>query len=226
VFKVFDDTLRDSIGITWMNDYTFGIVEEGRGQGWALSVVEAWPGLDRVNVVQRMNLSAIGQQSSGLGLEGLAWNRFERVFYATQEKRPKVVWRIDLEGNAEELLNLDLDSKVHALPRSLARGDMAGAYYRAGDSGLYVLSEDIGAVHWVGFDGSVRQDIKTDVLGRMPEGLTFTPDGELMIVTGEPNELWVYTSTGDCYWSPFSRKSKFLRGSSEVASYAESSSSV
>ena len=34
--------------------------------------------------------------------------------------------------------------------------------------------------------------------GRLPEGLTFTPGGELMIIVGEPNEMFVYSATGDC----------------------------
>lgn len=195
-----------------MHDFTFGIVEEGRGRGWALTIVEAWPGMDAVHVVQRMNLSSFGW-SKGLGLEGVTWNRFENVFYATQEKHPKVIWKVGLDGQAEALVNLDSDPA--SIPGALRQGDMAGAYYRAGDQGLYVLSEDVSAIHWVGFNGSVRSDAKTAILADMPEGLTFTPDGELMILVGEPNVLEVYTSVGECFWSPFQNNTKYLRGSSQ-----------
>eukprot|EP00951_Prasinocladus_malaysianus_P028072 scaffold254360_cov43-Prasinocladus_malaysianus.AAC.1 len=37
----------------------------------------------------------------------------------------------------------------------------------------------------------------------MVEGLTFTPDGKLMITVGEPNDLWIYNSTENCEdWKP------------------------
>lgn len=79
--------------------------------------------------------------------------------------------------------------------------DLAGAYFRANStSGLYLLSQATQNVARVDFNGTLVN--KVQVRDNMVEGLTFTPDGVLMITVGEPNDLWVYSSTGECEWKP------------------------
>lgn len=172
-----------------MHGYLFAISEE---RGPTITVAEVKPWRRAVLVRQRYDLRFI-RSDRNKGLEGVTYDPVTDSLYTCQEQDPMKVWQVLPDGRARQILN--------ARTRFPMR-DLAGMYYNpAGDDGLYILSQQTNVVLKYGFDGEVMGG-RAKVEGRQPEGVTFTPDGHLMIVVGEPNLMWFYTSTGRCSWQP------------------------
>lgn len=64
---------------------------------------------------------------------------------------------------------------------------------------IFLLSDEGQRVLKVSLsDGRVLEDIHPSGGGKDPEGLTFSPDGRLMVIISEPNEMAVYSVDGSC----------------------------
>ena len=180
-----------------MYDYTYAVSQEGTPDGYehsSVTIVEAAPWQDEVKEIKRITVKDIRQRKN-MGLESVTWDADEKKLLAGQEMKPMQVWEIDPRGgnSRKKYDDFDRDSRFR---------DMGGLYKREGDEGLYVLSEPTKTVLHVDRRGNrIDNEYKT-VKGTLPEGLTFTPDGEMMIIAGEPHELFIYTSTGDCDYEP------------------------
>ena len=180
-----------------MYDYTYAVSQEGTLDGYrhsSVSIVEAAPWQDKVKEIKRINVRDI-RQSRNAGLESVTWDADEKKLLAGQEMKPMQLWEIDpRDGRSRKKYDdFDRDSRFR---------DLGGIYKRTGDDGLYVLSEPTKTVLHVDRRGNRIDNQYRTVQGRLPEGLTFTPDGEMMIIAGEPHELFIYTSTGDCDYEP------------------------
>mmetsp|Transcript_14236 Transcript_14236/g.33691 ORF Transcript_14236/g.33691 Transcript_14236/m.33691 type:complete len:724 (-) Transcript_14236:261-2432(-) len=189
--------LRDPEGITWMYDYTFAIAQEGSDRGYehsSVSVVEIVPWRDEVRVLRRLYMLDMPQRKNA-GLEGLTYDPEEGVLIGSQEEDPMQLWRIDPDTGAMRKIYRE------ARPSRLMR-DFASVYKRVGDPGIYVLSEPSERVFYLDREGRNVDGAVKLVDGKMPEGLTFTPDGALMVIVGEPNEMFIYSSIGTCDYSP------------------------
>ena len=180
-----------------MYDYTYAVSQEGTPDGYdqsSVSIVEAAPWQDEVKEIKRIIVRDI-RQSRNAGLESVTWDADEEKLLAGQEMKPMQLWEIDpRDGRSRKTYDdFDRDSRFR---------DLGGIYKRKGDDGLYVLSEPTKTVLHIESRGNRIDDQYRTVQGRLPEGLTFTPDGEMMIIAGEPNELFIYTSTGECDYEP------------------------
>eukprot|EP00873_Tetraselmis_striata_P019203 jgi/Tetstr1/439467/TSEL_027900.t1 len=187
------DNLSDPEGITWMYDYTFAVAQEGRATA-AITVMDLVPWRESAVIRRRLVLNGV-QCETNFCFEGVTYDRKRNVFYALQEMKTMTVWRVS-PGSGTAVAVMD-----GALGRWPGLRDLAGAYFRANStSGLYLLSQATQNVARVEFNSSLVDIVH--VKDNMVEGLTFTPDGHLMITVGEPNDLWVYTSTDECEWKP------------------------
>eukprot|EP00951_Prasinocladus_malaysianus_P031261 scaffold298485_cov50-Prasinocladus_malaysianus.AAC.1 len=192
------------VGIAWIEDYKFAITEE---IGPSITIVEALPWEAKVKILREYDLSKI-RSDRKKGLEGVAYDPTQRLLYTCQEQDPmkvepltsidslgqsrwpdlwlsgrqrrrKKVWQVAENGKAKQILN--------GLTKFAMR-DLSGMYFKPKDEGLYILSQQSNVVIKYDFDGKVI-DTKAGVEGRQAEGVTFTPDGQLMIIVGEPNYL-------------------------------------
>ncbi|GMH44925.1 hypothetical protein BSKO_12882 [Bryopsis sp. KO-2023] len=170
--------MRDPEGVAWMWGGLFAVAEEASHiqlmnmkQGYMEETGRIWvelPGLE-----------------PNLGLEGLAFDLKHRCFYVVEEKNGKNVLQVSLSGR----------NKVLFKSHHLNIGDMAGIYYSNDNESLFILSQESKTVSKVDLEGELLESI--GIAGVQPEGLTFSPDGERMIIVSEPNELYVY-SAGPC----------------------------
>eukprot|EP00873_Tetraselmis_striata_P027143 jgi/Tetstr1/447407/TSEL_034842.t1 len=187
------DNLSDPEGITWMYDYTFAVAQEGRATA-AITVMDLVPWRESAVIRRRLVLGGVRCQTN-FCFEGVTYDHKRNVFYALQEMKPMTVWKVS-PGSGTAVAVMDGE-----LGRWPGMRDLAGAYFRANStSGLYLLSQATQNVARVEFNSTVVDIVHVD--DNMVEGLTFTPDGHLMITVGEPNDLWVYSSTGECEWKP------------------------
>ena len=128
------------------------------------------------------------------GLEGLAWDPLNQLLFASQEFDPVQIWAIDpYSGRSQKVFN---DAE-----RSNRLRDFASVYKRAGDSGIYILSEPTKMVMKLDEDGDETGETRR-VHGPMPEGMTFTIDGHMMFIVSEPDVMFTYSSTGSCDYNP------------------------
>eukprot|EP00192_Tetraselmis_astigmatica_P009715 CAMPEP_0117697912 /NCGR_PEP_ID=MMETSP0804-20121206/29489_1 /TAXON_ID=1074897 /ORGANISM="Tetraselmis astigmatica, Strain CCMP880" /LENGTH=809 /DNA_ID=CAMNT_0005512209 /DNA_START=415 /DNA_END=2845 /DNA_ORIENTATION=+ len=184
--------LRDPEGITWMYGYMFAVAQEGGGRA-AITIMDISPWNRAVEVVRNLILPEVHCKSN-FCFEGVTYNQYKNVFYAVQEMDPMRVWEVTPFGTAKEILNGQTNFP--------GLRDLAGTYYALGLNRLFVLSQTEQKVAELKWNGEMVEDQVVNVYDNVVEGLTFTPDGHLMINVGEPNDLWVYTSTGDCDWEP------------------------
>ena len=180
-----------------MYDYVFAVAQEGTTYGYehsSVSIVDASPWRDHVEVIQRITVDNMRQRRNA-GFEGLTYDPIQKKLIASQESDPMQIWSIDPEsGRAEKILNEARWSKTMR--------DFASVYKRAGDSGLYVLSEPSERVLKLDEDGRMIDGQIISIKGSLPEGVTFTPDGLFMVIVGEPNEMFFYSVTGSCDYNP------------------------
>ena len=179
-----------------MYDYVFAISSErgiSSSRESMVSIVDASPWRDRVELIKTIRVRI--PQKNNQGLESVTYDVSENVLIAGQEMNPMQMWKIDPEsGKASKSFN---DAE-----RTRDLRDFAGLYKRPGDEGIYVLSEPNERVFKLDRTGRRIRGEDLSVRGAMPEGLTFTPDGKMMVIVGEPNEMFFYSSTGDCDYSP------------------------
>lgn len=173
-----------------MYGYTFAVAQEGGGEA-AITIMDIVPWKHAVEVRSKLVLREV-RCNTNFCFEGITYDVYKNVFYAVQEMDPMKVWMITPSGRATEMLN--------SQTRFPGMRDLADTYLDPLSSRLFVVSQTEQKVAELSWDGEVKQIIPVE--DNMVEGLTFTPDGDLMITVGEPNDLWVYTSTGDCDWHP------------------------
>lgn len=183
-----------------MHDYRFAVSQERsnsdtpRNRKSQITIFDLPPWERRARHVRTLLIDNF-RQVNNQGLESITWDPDNQEFIAGQEMNPMTGWRINPRtGSAIEVLQ-DAD-------RNRELRDFAGMYYRPGDTGIYVLSEPTDTVFKLDLDGHRIPGQETEVPGRMPEGLTFTADGALIITVGEPNELLIKSSIGTCDWRP------------------------
>eukprot|EP00873_Tetraselmis_striata_P016952 jgi/Tetstr1/437216/TSEL_025946.t1 len=186
--------LRDPEGITWMYDYNFAVAQEGGGIA-AITIMELAP-WSRAAILQKKLVMRSIRCQSNFCLEGITYDAVSNVFYAMQEMNPMRIWRITMDGQATQIMN-----GRENWDRNIVR-DLAGTYFRPGDDGLYILSQTEQTVIFMTWEGEIEDDQVIRVRDNVVEGLTFTPDGALMITVGEPNDLWIYSTDGNCNWRP------------------------
>eukprot|EP00191_Tetraselmis_sp_GSL018_P001662 CAMPEP_0177606698 /NCGR_PEP_ID=MMETSP0419_2-20121207/17455_1 /TAXON_ID=582737 /ORGANISM="Tetraselmis sp., Strain GSL018" /LENGTH=502 /DNA_ID=CAMNT_0019101095 /DNA_START=584 /DNA_END=2092 /DNA_ORIENTATION=- len=176
-----------------MFNYTFAVSQErdiGDSSRSSISIFEAPPWRDEIKPLRRLSFPSIEQRNNA-GLEGLSYDPVRNKLIAGQEEDPMQIWEIDPDsGDAKKVFNEASETKLLR--------DFASVYKRPGDSGLYVLSEPSERVFYLDKHGRCVDGQVKLVDGKMPEGVTFTPDGKFMVIVGEPNELFIYSSTGDC----------------------------
>ena len=178
-----------------MYDYTFAVAQEGTRDGYRhseVSIVDASPHRREVKVIRRVVIKDIDQKKN-MGLESVTWDPDRQRLLAGQEMKPMQVWEIDPRNGRSKKAYDDF-------ARTKTFRDLAGMYKRPGDRGLYVLSEPTKKVFHVDRDGDKIGRDEMEVKGKMPEGLSFTPDGKMMIIVSEPNEMYIY-SVGSCRYS-------------------------
>lgn len=194
-YHAYTRRLLQRIDIKWVNDPE-GIARMGPG---LLAVVEepnSGGGIRVLDVSQRgyaklqRTIPLPIRRWPGAGMEGLTYDPNTDTFYVGQEKGPRRVWAVSGKGGEPKMV---VDADKYAI------GDVAELYFspHAPQPGqLYVLSQESSRVLRVNLpDGRIIQELP--VKGRWPEGLTFTPGGDVMWVVGEPNELAEYR-TGSC----------------------------
>jgi len=186
--------LRDPEGITWMYDYNFAVAQEGGGEA-AITIMTLAP-WSRSAILQRKLVMKEIRCKSNFCLEGVTYDATNNVFYAMQEMNPMRVWRITMEGRATQIMN-----GRENWDRNIMR-DLSGVFYKPGDNGLYILSQTEQTVVHMTWEGELSEGQVIRVRDNVVEGLTFTPDGALMITVGEPNDLWIYSTDGSCNWQP------------------------
>ena len=173
-----------------MYGYTFAVSQEGGGIA-AITIMDIVPWERSVQVRRKLVLRDVRCENN-FCFEGVTYDVYKNVFYAVQEMNPMKVWMVTPSGRATELLK--------GQTKFPGMRDLAGIYYDPLDSRLFVLSQTEQKVAELSWDGEIEQIIP--VYDNVVEGLSFTPDGELMFNVGEPNDLWIYTSTGSCDWKP------------------------
>ena len=173
-----------------MYGYTFAVSQEGGGIA-AITIMDIVPWERSVQVRRKLVLRDVRCENN-FCFEGVTYDVYKNVFYAVQEMSPMKVWMVTPSGRATELLK--------GQTKFPGMRDLAGIYYDPLDSRLFVLSQTEQKVAELSWDGEIEQIIP--VYDNVVEGLTFTPDGKLMFNVGEPNDLWIYTSTGSCDWEP------------------------
>lgn len=190
--------LKDPEGITWMNGYRFAVSQERAhndregDRKSQITIFDLLPWERRAKHVKTLVMDDF-RQVNNQGLESITWDPHKQEFIVGQEMNPMTGYRVNPQtGRAKRVLE-DAD-------RNRELRDFAGMYYRPGDNGIYVLSEPTETVFKLDLDGRRISGQETEVPGRMPEGLTFTSDGALIITVGEPNELLIKSSIGTCNW--------------------------
>ncbi|KAG2440922.1 hypothetical protein HXX76_003775 [Chlamydomonas incerta] len=177
--------LSDPEDVVYISPDTVAVSEEEPGGGIRLLDVSDWGAGRQVGYIPARN-----PRWSGVGNEGLAYNRKSKTFYVGQEKAPKRIVAIPTEGREAGSWTtlIDGDAAFEGLLSDIA----AVAYVEAQPDQLYVLSQESSRVVRVTQDGRVLEHMQ--VKGLRPEGLVFTPDGCRMLVISEPNELAIYRS--------------------------------
>ena len=177
-----------------MYDYTFAVAQEGGGTA-AISILDLLPWRDSSVLRRKLVLTDV-KCKNNFCFEGITYDVNRNVFYALQEKEPMVVWEVSVSGYAKPLIRVE-DLRWPGFR------DLAGAYFRAGATlatNIFLLSQDEQNVVKADFNGTILANKRVE--DNMVEGLTFTPDGAIMFTVGEPNDLWIYSSTGECDWKP------------------------
>eukprot|EP00873_Tetraselmis_striata_P008589 jgi/Tetstr1/428853/TSEL_018840.t1 len=192
---------KDPEGITWMYEHRFAVSQErsdndkpGRRKS-QITIFDIKPWERHPRHVRTLLVDDF-RQSNNKGLEAITWDPHSEEFIVGQEMDPLASYRVDpRSGRAKQVMR--------RAERSRELRDFAGMYYRPRDDGAYVLSRGSRSVLKLDEDGRPvpGQESKV-VVGRIPEGLTFSSDGALMFVVAEPNHLLVKSSIGTCSWRP------------------------
>ncbi|CAD7700874.1 unnamed protein product [Ostreobium quekettii] len=173
------DGFKDPEGLAWMVGYQMAVLEEPTKGG--VTVVNVAPGV--VNVEERRTKVDLDVPSH-TGLEGITYNDKEEVYYVVQEKDPKRIVEVQLNGTYRELFTLE----------NIGVGDLSGVHYASQINKLFVLSQEDKSVMKVTMKGKVVQ--QRDIAGERPEGIAFTPDGQRMFIVSEPRSMSIYSTNG------------------------------
>lgn len=125
------------------------------------------------------------------GLEGLAYDPRSGDYLAAQEEFPARVLRVKPNGTYQELF---------LAPPGM--GDLSDLYYIAdaaavhGEGSMYLLSQESRRIMLVSAAGAVLQRLTLSRALPRPEGLAFSPGGQLMLVVSEPHAAALFAAPG------------------------------
>lgn len=184
----------DVEAVCWMYGSYFGILEEDTSSIVVAQLLPStgsiWKWANQVIDTGLGNLDVL----TGGGLEGVAYNPQQDVFYAVKERQTAAparngmkFYRIEWSGAYTEPW-----SAPAMLPSYIT--DLADIHYDPRTGRSYLLSDDAEAIIEVDTaTGSVYQVMNWPSGMSQAEGLTFNPNYTKMWIVGEPNVLRVYT---------------------------------
>lgn len=179
---------KDTEGISHIAGTLFALVEERKSVLCIFDIPGDATAIEHENAL-RLNLGKKGVKNKGF--EGVSYDPVTRTLYTMREGKPFVRLAIPLD---EHFRPGSVLSKP--LPELCVK-DVASLVHDP-DGSLWVLSEASAQVVQLDQEGSElrRFDLPIDKKTFRPEGITRTPDGQ-MIVVGEPNILAIYAPVND-----------------------------
>ena len=185
-----------------MHDYTFAVVDEnpldpddseGDEHRTSVTIIEASPWRANVRIVKRVSFRKVsGMISSPLG--SLSYDMATKLLVVgNSDKNDMRLASFDPETGSTRRILEGAAGKGNLL-------DIAATFRAPGEDGLYILSKNSGHVLEIDAAGHHVAHQGTTVTGDEPRGLTFTPEGNLMIVAGH-DRLDFYTRTSSCHYS-------------------------
>ena len=185
-----------------MHDYTFAVVDEnpldpddseGDDHRTSVTILEASPWRANVRIVKRVSFRKVSGMING-PLGSLSYDISTKLL---------VVGNSDENGMQLVSFDPETGSTRRILQGAEGKGnllDIAATYRTPGEDGLYILSQNSRHVVEIDAAGHHIAHQGTTVTGDEPRGLTFTPEGNLMIVAGK-DRLDFYTRTSSCHYT-------------------------
>jgi uncharacterized protein YjiK len=111
------------------------------------------------------------------GFEAITFHAENNEFYLFSESRPLIMFTLNENLNLKKQIELDLD------------GDVSAACFHRGK--LWLLSDEESSVYLYDLEShTATKKFRLPVLN--PEGITFLPDGKLLIVSDDRQRMYVF----------------------------------
>ena len=165
-FKVDGEDLE---GITVVNDITIAVVLERTREVVILDTSG--------NELKRAKLDLEGELNSGL--EGITYNRRDKIFYILKEKKPRLLLTLD-----KNLIELNRDTLDFAK-------DFSGIFFDDIDNILWIISDESERIFKTNLEGVSIEEFKIKV--KQPEGITLNKARtKLYLVSDATENLYVF----------------------------------
>jgi uncharacterized protein YjiK len=179
--KITGSGFDDTEGITYLGGDLFAVVEERLADISIITIGATTTSFSK----STSTVIPVFPSLSNTGLEAITFDETKGVFYVVQEKTPKEVYQVEMDGTVTVLTGVT--SAVSTL------GDLAGMHFDNSPGGhLYVLSHESRRIIEMTLDGVVIG--QRDFMGTQIEGLSFSPDGFDLFITGEDREFYYFAA--------------------------------
>lgn len=168
---------EDPEGIAWLGGDSFAVVEEQRG---AIAIFDLPPGAAAVDKAHAREIPVEGNLGNS-GLEGIAYDPGNDVFYVVKEKAPKKIYRVTRKGEVSNPWPAEGD------PPGLL--DLSDICFHPPSGHLVILSHESGAAVECTTGGKEVSRLPIDL--QQAEGAALDGRGRLYIC-GEPYWLQAF----------------------------------
>lgn len=185
---------NDAEGITWIEDDTFGIVEERRRK---LVIITLPTNITNVPYSSaKQNILIEPTPYKNVGLEGVAYDQKNDRLFIVKEKQPRRIYELKNWRNTSKAIKPTHPWNADKISHGIS--DMAGICVDPQSGNLLILSDESRCIIECTPKGKeiARLPLTTDHAGLsanipQPEGITLGPDGTLYICS-EPNLLYIF----------------------------------
>ncbi len=175
---------RDTEGVAWIKDDTFGIAEEGKA---IVSICEVLPETRVIARGKNRQITIEAAYLANTGLEGLCYDKKQNVFYAVKEKYPRKIYRFAAD---EKRKIAKVKSPWNIEEHSMGMSDLSGIALDDTSGHLLILSHESKCV--VECTPSGKEIGRLELPGiPQPEGVAIDASGRLFICS-EPNMLYIF----------------------------------
>jgi uncharacterized protein YjiK len=182
---------NDAEGITWIEDDTFGIVEERRRKLVIIKLPADITNVPYASAAQNILVEPTAYKN--VGLEGVTYDQKNDRLFIVKEKLPRRIYELkDWRAVAKTTHPWDAEKISHGM------SDMAGICVDPQSGNLLILSDESRCIIECTPKGKeiARLPLTAGHAGLsanipQPEGITLAPDGTLYICS-EPNLLYIF----------------------------------
>jgi uncharacterized protein YjiK len=185
---------NDAEGITWIENDTFGIVEERRRK---LVIIKLPADITNVPYASaKQNILVEPTAYKNVGLEGVAYDQKNDRLFIVKEKQPRRIYELKNWRNTSKTIKATHPWDAEKLSHGIS--DMAGICVDPQSGNLLILSDESRCIIECTPKGKeiARLPLTAGHAGLsanipQPEGITLAPDGTLYLCS-EPNLLYIF----------------------------------